>query len=206
MVGIFPEGPFSQEGRLVRGQPGTAMLALRAGVPVVPAAIEGTYEALRGRRFYLPRRRPARRPVRRADPLRPGAARAHRAGGARGGHPSDHGRDRCAPARAARPRRGRRPRGRLVTAAGTPPGKAWAGRFAEGPIRPPKPSPRPCPSTGGSGRTISIGSAAWARALARAELITEAELDGLLAGLDGVRARARGRHASRSGASSRTST
>ncbi|HSE04102.1 MAG TPA: lysophospholipid acyltransferase family protein [Methylomirabilota bacterium] len=58
VVGIFPEGPFSQEGRLVRGQPGTAMVALRAGVPVVPAAIEGTYEALRGRRFYLPRRRP----------------------------------------------------------------------------------------------------------------------------------------------------
>lgn len=58
VVGIFPEGPFSQEGRLVRGRPGAAMVALRAGVPVVPAAIEGTYEALRGRRFYLPRRRP----------------------------------------------------------------------------------------------------------------------------------------------------
>lgn len=58
VIGIFPEGPFSQEGRLVRGQAGAAMVALRAGVPVVPAAIEGTYEALRGRRFYLPRRRP----------------------------------------------------------------------------------------------------------------------------------------------------
>ncbi|MEX2221552.1 MAG: lysophospholipid acyltransferase family protein [Candidatus Rokuibacteriota bacterium] len=58
VVGIFPEGPFSQEGRLVRGQPGAAMVALRAGVPLVPAAIEGTYEALQGRRFYLPRRRP----------------------------------------------------------------------------------------------------------------------------------------------------
>ena len=58
VVGIFPEGPFSQEGRLVRGQPGAAIVALRAGVPVLPAAIEGTYEALRGRRFYLPRRRP----------------------------------------------------------------------------------------------------------------------------------------------------
>jgi 1-acyl-sn-glycerol-3-phosphate acyltransferase len=58
VVGIFPEGPFSREGRLVRGQPGAAMVALRSGAPVVPAAIEGTYEALRGRRFYLPRRRP----------------------------------------------------------------------------------------------------------------------------------------------------
>jgi 1-acyl-sn-glycerol-3-phosphate acyltransferase len=58
VIGIFPEGPFSQEGRLVPGQPGVAMIALRAGVPVVPAAIEGTYEALRARRFYLPRRHP----------------------------------------------------------------------------------------------------------------------------------------------------
>jgi 1-acyl-sn-glycerol-3-phosphate acyltransferase len=58
VVGIFPEGPFSREGRLVRGQPGAAMVALRSGAPVVPAAIEGTYEALHGRRFYLPRRRP----------------------------------------------------------------------------------------------------------------------------------------------------
>ena len=58
VVGIFPEGPFSQEGRLVPGQPGAALIALRAGVPIVPAAIEGTYEALRARRFYVPRRRP----------------------------------------------------------------------------------------------------------------------------------------------------
>ena len=58
IVGIFPEGPFSQEGRLVTGQPGAALIALRAGVPIVPAAIQGTYEALRARRFYVPRRRP----------------------------------------------------------------------------------------------------------------------------------------------------
>jgi 1-acyl-sn-glycerol-3-phosphate acyltransferase len=58
VVGIFPEGPFSREGRLVPGQPGVAMMALRAGVPVVPAAISGTYEALAGRRFYIPRGRP----------------------------------------------------------------------------------------------------------------------------------------------------
>ena len=58
VIGIFPEGPFSHEGRLVSGQPGVAMIALRAGVPVVPAAISGTYEALAGRRFYIPRSRP----------------------------------------------------------------------------------------------------------------------------------------------------
>jgi 1-acyl-sn-glycerol-3-phosphate acyltransferase len=58
LVGIFPEGPFSREGRLVSGQPGVAMIALRSGVPVVPAAISGTYEALAGRRFYIPRSYP----------------------------------------------------------------------------------------------------------------------------------------------------
>jgi len=58
VVGIFPEGPFSREGRLVSGQPGVAMMALRSGVPVVPAAIRGTYEALAGRRFYIPRSYP----------------------------------------------------------------------------------------------------------------------------------------------------
>ena len=67
VVGIFPEGPFSQKGRLVSGQPGVAMIALRAGVPVVPAAIEGTYEALWARRFYLPRRHPLS--VRFGEPL-----------------------------------------------------------------------------------------------------------------------------------------
>ena len=58
VVGIFPEGPFSLRGRLERGLPGVGLLALRSGVAVVPASIRGTYEALAGRRFYLPRRRP----------------------------------------------------------------------------------------------------------------------------------------------------
>ena len=58
VVGIFPEGPFSVHGRLERGLPGVALLALRSGVPVVPAGIAGTYEALDGRRWHVPRRRP----------------------------------------------------------------------------------------------------------------------------------------------------
>jgi 1-acyl-sn-glycerol-3-phosphate acyltransferase len=58
VVGIFPEGPFSLHGTLVRGQPGVALVALRAGVPVVPAAISGTFHALAARRFFLPRRVP----------------------------------------------------------------------------------------------------------------------------------------------------
>jgi 1-acyl-sn-glycerol-3-phosphate acyltransferase len=60
VVGIFPEGPFGREGRLVRGQPGVALIALRAGVPVVPAAILGTADALRARRWHIPRRVPLR--------------------------------------------------------------------------------------------------------------------------------------------------
>ncbi|MBI4562810.1 MAG: 1-acyl-sn-glycerol-3-phosphate acyltransferase [Candidatus Rokubacteria bacterium] len=55
VVGIFPEGPFSLSGQLVRGQPGVAMIALRSGVPVVPVAIRGTYEALVRRPLHVPR-------------------------------------------------------------------------------------------------------------------------------------------------------
>jgi 1-acyl-sn-glycerol-3-phosphate acyltransferase len=58
VVGIFPEGPFSRNGRLGRGQPGVAIIALRSGVPVVPVAIRGTYEALVGRPMHLPRPSP----------------------------------------------------------------------------------------------------------------------------------------------------
>src|SRR2546425_6678489 len=58
VVGIFPEGPFSMRGRLEPGLPGVALLALRSGVPVVPAGIRGTYEALEGRWGHIPRRVP----------------------------------------------------------------------------------------------------------------------------------------------------
>lgn len=60
VVGIFPEGPYGRDGRLVRGQPGVALVALRAGVPVVPAAITGTFQALVDRRWHIPRRVPLR--------------------------------------------------------------------------------------------------------------------------------------------------
>jgi 1-acyl-sn-glycerol-3-phosphate acyltransferase len=60
VLGIFPEGPFSVRGRLEAGLPGVALLALRTGVPVVPAGIQGTYQALAGRRFHVPRCHPVR--------------------------------------------------------------------------------------------------------------------------------------------------
>src|SRR5204863_134976 len=37
---------------------GVALLALRSGAPVVPVGIQGTWEALRARRFYIPRPTP----------------------------------------------------------------------------------------------------------------------------------------------------
>src|SRR5256885_83145 len=60
VIGIFPEGPFSVRGRLEPRLPGVALLALRSGVPVIPAGIRGTYEALAERRRYIPRPGPPR--------------------------------------------------------------------------------------------------------------------------------------------------
>ncbi|GAA4871638.1 lysophospholipid acyltransferase family protein [Kitasatospora terrestris] len=44
--GIYPEGTRSLDGRLYRGKTGVAWLALTAGVPVVPVALEGPSEIL----------------------------------------------------------------------------------------------------------------------------------------------------------------
>jgi 1-acyl-sn-glycerol-3-phosphate acyltransferase len=46
LVGIFPEGTRSPDGRLYRGKTGVARMALEAQVPVIPVAITGTFEAL----------------------------------------------------------------------------------------------------------------------------------------------------------------
>jgi 1-acyl-sn-glycerol-3-phosphate acyltransferase len=75
VIGIFPEGHRSRDGRLQPGQPGAVMLARRGRAPVVPIGIHGIGEALRrpgiiGRRVihitvgepYYPHREP-RRPV-----------------------------------------------------------------------------------------------------------------------------------------------
>ncbi|MDH6114046.1 1-acyl-sn-glycerol-3-phosphate acyltransferase [Kitasatospora sp. MAP12-15] len=40
--GIYPEGTRSRDGRLYRGKTGVAWLAMTAGAPVVPVALEGT--------------------------------------------------------------------------------------------------------------------------------------------------------------------
>lgn len=54
---VFPEGTRSVTGELLPFKPGIAMLALWVGVPIVPAGIEGAFEAL-PKGTYLPRRRP----------------------------------------------------------------------------------------------------------------------------------------------------
>jgi 1-acyl-sn-glycerol-3-phosphate acyltransferase len=54
LVGIFPEGTRSPDGRLHRGKTGVARIALQSGVPVIPAGITGTDRAL-PRGAILPR-------------------------------------------------------------------------------------------------------------------------------------------------------
>jgi 1-acyl-sn-glycerol-3-phosphate acyltransferase len=52
IVGIFPEGTRSADGRLQSPQAGVAWLAIQAGVPIIPIALQGFYEAWpRHRRF-----------------------------------------------------------------------------------------------------------------------------------------------------------
>ncbi|HLL34931.1 MAG TPA: lysophospholipid acyltransferase family protein, partial [Streptomyces sp.] len=44
LLGIYPEGTRSHDGRLYRGRVGVAVMALRSKAPVVPCAMVGTFE------------------------------------------------------------------------------------------------------------------------------------------------------------------
>ena len=46
-LGIAPEGTRSKSGQIQEGKPGTIMLALKSGAPVVPVALTGTEDALK---------------------------------------------------------------------------------------------------------------------------------------------------------------
>lgn len=45
-LAVFPEGRRTDDGRLQKFEPGAFKLALRAGVPIVPVTIRGTFEML----------------------------------------------------------------------------------------------------------------------------------------------------------------
>ncbi|MGW1892672.1 lysophospholipid acyltransferase family protein [Streptomyces sp. NPDC002004] len=45
LLGIYPEGTRSHDGRLYKGKVGVAAMAIKAGVPVIPCAMIGTFEA-----------------------------------------------------------------------------------------------------------------------------------------------------------------
>lgn len=57
VLGIFPEGTRSPDGRLHRGKTGVARFARATGAPIVPVAMNGAFEAQGERRFF-PHRRP----------------------------------------------------------------------------------------------------------------------------------------------------
>jgi 1-acyl-sn-glycerol-3-phosphate acyltransferase len=52
VLGIYPEGTRSPDGRMYRGHTGMVRMALLAGVPIVPIAMQGTFEAQRGRTIF----------------------------------------------------------------------------------------------------------------------------------------------------------
>src|SRR5450755_1702973 len=56
ILGIYPEGTRTPDGRLYRGKTGVARLALESGAPVIPSAMVGTFELMPSGKF-VPRLR-----------------------------------------------------------------------------------------------------------------------------------------------------
>jgi len=52
VLGMFPEGTRSRKPGLGKGQPGTAMIGLRSGAPIVPVAVSGTEGVAVPRSFF----------------------------------------------------------------------------------------------------------------------------------------------------------
>jgi 1-acyl-sn-glycerol-3-phosphate acyltransferase len=57
LLGIYPEGTRSPDGKLYRGKTGPVRLALRCGVPIIPVAMIGTFEVMPPGK-PIPRRHP----------------------------------------------------------------------------------------------------------------------------------------------------
>ena len=51
-IAVFPEGTRSKTGELLPGQPGVAMLAIKAGVPIIPTAVIGTNKIFKQGSFF----------------------------------------------------------------------------------------------------------------------------------------------------------
>ena len=56
-VGVFPEGTRSRDGRMREGKAGVTLLAMRAGVPILPVGIAGTHRLFAGPRWVPHRSR-----------------------------------------------------------------------------------------------------------------------------------------------------
>jgi 1-acyl-sn-glycerol-3-phosphate acyltransferase len=48
-IAMFPEGTRSRDGRMKTGKPGSALLAMRSGAPLLPVGISGTHRLFPGR-------------------------------------------------------------------------------------------------------------------------------------------------------------
>jgi len=57
MIGIFPEGTRSRDGRMREARAGAALLAIRTGVPVLPVGVAGTHAIFPGRSRWPHRNR-----------------------------------------------------------------------------------------------------------------------------------------------------
>ena len=73
-LGVFPEGTRTPNGELQPAKGGIGFLIAKAGVPVVPVHIEGTYRALPRHRRWI---RPARITVRIGRPITPAEVLTH---------------------------------------------------------------------------------------------------------------------------------
>jgi len=65
-IAIFPEGTRSRNGHLREGKAGAALIAMRSGAPIVPAAVSGTHRIFPGRSRWP---RPSRVLIRFGEPF-----------------------------------------------------------------------------------------------------------------------------------------
>lgn len=70
LIGIFPEGTLTPDGRVWRGRTGVARLAIATGAPIVPVGVCGLFDLHPPGRWFA---RPGTIRIRIGDPLDPGS-------------------------------------------------------------------------------------------------------------------------------------